>query len=725
MRAKIAEVEETLQQIRQEQRRMFNNMESASTETDAKIEAEGHKIAAEFNIYRSQVAVRFNDCKEGLANLKADVKSQFEAEHRRVTHLEDRLKLIDRRLDGEQSKIAPLQAEQQRMQSMLDALKSELRVTDTQVDALSGQIERATVASLSTVESNHRLEKVLSENAEYYDVELRFMRAHVAETVSSLAEMKEEKLAFVNKVDSTIQGMLQDLNSFVERLPSGAELFAICRDYEDMWVRLHYEGPGSSPQLAALPDQLHARVAQAALRIAHHMASAADRLVLSRWTAAGTAKKAIPNPQEAPAARGRTVTSATAATSHSVGRQQQQDHATSTHLLSEVRPETDGDAGTRTAAATLGVGKQVEAAWGTPSTDLVEQVREELLQTYLADGLGALLKAADAKEGPPGLLKSTGRATFQRKLRKSIEAALTKHPVMEDPAQTSSAAALSLGRMSRKQQLQRLAAQSDTCVSCGHELGRAQTAPFIHPIAVATTRTNSSATDRRTYQYPTLAQTTQEPAVEDDPHTHTSFTAIEENRPDSPLSQISVTVRRSPTSFARPPPEFPRDEQKREVATIVLAQPPVPSATANYSTNTRPLSASASASTRHREAVRHSHQAATAATASDTLDKTPPNMRSAGRETSLFVRQQVQHTSSPPQLQQPHSARIAAGFEVPRAAGQQASTHLAGQLASRFRQDASIQGVDVRKMDASDVLGSLQMSRKLYGTHSGNAGAER
>lgn len=484
-------MEEGLCTVRLDLRRAMNEQADSDATVDAKIEAECRKVTSELSIFRSQVAVRFNDCKEGLLALQADMRTQFEAERKRMVRVEDHLKIIERRLDGEQSRVAPLVAEQQRMQSLLDGMKSELRCTDTQLGALHGQIDRALGASTNTVESNKRMERTLAENAEYYDVELKFMRTHVTDTVASLAAMKAEKRTFVESVESRIEVMLNDLNNFVERLPLPRELFDVCVEYEGMWVRLHSEGIEGTAELQSLPDKLHNKVSQLALRIAHHIAAAADRLVLARWTAGSTAKKATTNPQEAPklfpvhgGAPG--VASSGVKSGSSNGQQRES-------VLTELQPESaaaSGGAGAGAGVSPMLEGDhltenmQVKVSFNMPSADLIEQVRDELFQNYLSTGFIALLRASDEALGPPGLLKSTGRATFQRKLKKAVEAALTKYPVMLDPAQASQAAALSLARSSKKQQLarftshtgqavslpKRLNTEFDTCVSCGHEL---------------------------------------------------------------------------------------------------------------------------------------------------------------------------------------------------------------------------------------------------------------
>jgi hypothetical protein len=753
MARKIAEMEDGLRQVRLEMRRVFNNMETAASETDAKIEAESRRAAAEFNVYRSQVAVRFNDAKEGLTLLQNEMRAQFDAEQRRLVHLEDRLKMIDRRLDGEQSKIAPLVAEQQRMESLVDSLKGEMRVTDTQVDALHGKIDRAAAASLSTVDSNKRLERVLGENAEYYDVELRFMRTHVEETVRSLQDMHSERRAFVSQVEATIQGMMTDLNSFVERLPSGAELFEMCREYEELWVRLHHEGA-----VKEIPDALHSKVAQVSLRIAHHIAASADRLVLARWTAASTGRKAVSNPQEAPSAfvRGSTTTSARA----------------KAHVLSELVPETTTlDAAAATTAnreaGGLDEGMQVEATWDVPSADLVEQVRDELLEKYLATGFVTLLRAADEKNGPPGMLKATGRATFQRKLKRAIEAALTKHSVMVDPLQTSGGAALSLARVSRKHQLgakstasQRLDAECDACVSCGQGLAniaaiqgapsrtaelsgvpvarplsgqqRAATASFIRTYTYPANLVSSTKAGRWDATSETAAALLDEELREDDQRHDDAYEHLPETdraesapweqptasyRPDSPLSQISVTMTKKLTAAAaweaRPLPD-----------SAVLEQEAAPART-----KARPLSASASASTRHREALKHSHSNTLGAVdmGSSSASRAPQavNMRTVGRETALILQPQATLTGGPAfsvaeqqQFQRTVAgARVGAGFEVPIPVPVQSSSQLAAQLASRFKQDATFHGTDTRKVDPGEALQSLQTSRKLVGLH--------
>jgi hypothetical protein len=755
LQARAAAVEEALQGVRQDQRRILNNMESAAADTDGKIEAEARRAAAEFNIYRSQVAVRFNDSKEALTALQAEVRAQVEAEQRRVTHLEDRLRLVDRRLDGEQSKIDPLAAKQRRMQTLLEDLAGALGGTDKQVLELGGKIERATAASLNTVESNQRLERALTENAEYYDVELRFMRTHVAETVAAVDQLRGEKAAFVSGVERQVRAMTNDLNSFVERLPSGSELFAMCQDYEQLWVRLHYEGAGGSEELSKLSDALHTKVSQAALRVAHHVATGADRLVLARWTAAYTGKRAAANPQDAPAAR----SGGPAATRHR-----------RSLLADEERPETVADTTTETAPGTapefLGLGRQVEAAWDTPSVDLVEQVREELLQSYLAESLVALLRAADEANGPPGLLKSTGRAAFQRKLKKAIDAALTKYPVMVDPAQTSYGASLSLGRLSRKHQAQTvpvgtarhgsatvqaaqqhgLAAECDTCASCGHELAEvartdARTAApsallpvRARPSSASSVAVSSSNAARRAYPYPSnlagetrdlvrgLTVTTLTAGTEYSYLATTAEMRDGEPRPESPVSPMSVTVsRRSPVSFAREPPDWPAEADSGAALQTnagpmsagtnffpALRAGDEAAAAAAAAMAARPLHASASGSTRHREAVKlaQSQSHTTLSAQQHSLQTQTVNLRTAGRETGSILAS-VQGST----------ARVGAGFEVPVIASQQSSAQLASQLAGRFRQDASFQGSDVRKVDAGELLGPLQSSRKIFGAH--------
>jgi hypothetical protein len=743
LQARAAAVEEALQGVRQDQRRILNNMESAAADTDGKIEAEARRAAAEFNIYRSQVAVRFNDSKEALTALQAEVRAQVEAEQRRVTHLEDRLRLVDRRLDGEQSKIDPLAAEQRRMQTLLEDLAGALGGTDKQVLELGGKIERATAASLNTVESNQRLERALTENAEYYDVELRFMRTHVVETVAAVDQLRGDKAAFVSGVERQVRAMTNDLNSFVERLPSGSELFALCQDYEQLWVRLHYEGAGGSEELSKLSDALHTKVSQAALRIAHHVATGADRLVLARWTAAYTGKRAAANPQDAPAAR----SGGPAATRHR-----------RSLLADEERPETVADTTTETAPGTapelLGLGRQVEAEWDTPSVDLVEQVREELLQSYLAESLVALLRAADEANGPPGLLKSTGRATFQRKLKKAVDAALTKYPVMVDPAQTSYGASLSLGRLSRKHQAQTVPVgparpgsatvqaaqqQCDTCASCGHELAdvaridaRTAAPSALLPVRARPSSASSVAVSfsnaaRRAYQYPSdlagetrdlvrgLTVTTLTAGTEYSYLATTSEMRDGEPRPESPVSPMSVTVsRRSPVSFAREPPGWPAEADSG--AALQTTAGPMSAGTNFFpalragdeaaAMAARPLHASASGSTRHREAVKLAQSHTTLSAQQHSLQTQTVNLRTAGRETGSILAS-VQGST----------ARVGAGFEVPVIASQQSSAQLASQLAGRFRQDASFQGSDVRKVDAGELLGPLQSSRKIFGAH--------
>jgi hypothetical protein len=625
-----------------------------------------------------------------------------------------------------------------------------MRVTDTQVDALHGKIDRAAAASLSTVDSNKRLERMLGENAEYYDVELRFMRTHVEETVRSLQEMHGERRAFVSQVEAAIQGMMADLNSFVERLPPASELFEICREYEELWVRMHHEGA-----VKEIPDALHGRVAQVSLRIAHHIAASADRLVLARWTAAATGKKAVSNPQEAPSAfvRGGAAMPSVSA-------------RTKAHVLSEQVPETTTfDAVvTTTAAGGLDEGVQVDAAWDTPSADLVEQVRDELLEKYMASGLVALLRAADERNGPPGILKATGRATFQRKLKRAIEAALTKHPVMVDPLQTSNGAALSLARVSRKHQLgvkstasQRLAAECDTCVSCGQGLAsiasRATDLALVAGRPLSGQQRAATAASSRTYTYPAnlatsmlsgrLGGTTEtavallgeelrrdgdlgedgdfEPLVEADREGWEQPSSS--YRPDSPLSQISVTMTKRLTAAAT--------WEARPLPASIAPEPHTEPARAKA----RPLSASASASTRHREALKHSQSGNLGA-----VDVSPStagratqavNMRTVGRETAHLLQQQQLQVNTPPGMattsaadQQSQravvSARMAAGFEVPIPVPVQSSTQLAAQLASRFKQDTTFHSADTRKVDPGDALQSLQTSRKLFGLHAMN-----
>ena len=738
VKAKIGEMEEGLRQLRLDVRRIFSNLESSTSDIDTKIETESRKITGEFNIYRSQTALRFNDVKESVVILQAEMKTQFESEKKRLEQLEERLQSINCRLEGEQSRVEPLIAEQQRMQSVLDAVKSELRVTDTQVDALSGRIERAVSASTTTVDSNKRMERVLTESAEYYDVELKFMRTHVTETMAALEEMKAQKQQFVQRVDDQMRAMLQDLNTYVERLPPGGELLEICQQYEDMWVRLHYEGTEGSAELNSLSDRLHNQVAQVALRIAHHIATAADRLVLSRWTAASTGKKAAQNPQEAPYAYQRANAGTATSISNNVRKASILVAATTT-TNATTGPETPD----REDNIFLGEGVQVDATWHMPTVDLVEQVRDELLQNYMDTGLVALLKQRDAVSGPPGLLKSTGRATFQRKLKRAVDSALSKYTIMVSPLQTHNAAALAVGRIPHRS----IQGGGDACVSCGHHI-QLSNPPAEVPVAVPRRPHSAQLSNRRiftdtnttiptndtmtTTAIPTASSginavgvaTSDTPrSIESAPEAGGFIIREEIYRPDSPLSQISVAMTKKGTaipyiaSFGDTFESVPRFKQ------TTLEEP-----TSEFAVRkVRP--ASASAATRHRDAVRHSHiqQQQVDVKHSNTI-----NQRTVGRENTIVkalyhsssanstgnsARNTIHSTSGNTMPMQNIGTRRGAGFEAHMAVSGQASEQLAQQLACQFQQDASFLGTEVRKIDAVDVLAPLQMSRKIYGIH--------
>jgi len=106
------------------------------------------------------------------------------------------------------------------------------------------------------------------------------------------------QLSWIPPTTQKVQLMTVDLDNFVERMSRVQKIFDICMDYEDMWVRLHSEGLDRGPKLHQPPDILHERISHLSLRIAHHIAAAADRLVLAQWSGGLTGKKPPINSQQ-------------------------------------------------------------------------------------------------------------------------------------------------------------------------------------------------------------------------------------------------------------------------------------------------------------------------------------------------------------------------------------------------------------------------------------------
>mmetsp|Transcript_14730 Transcript_14730/g.24558 ORF Transcript_14730/g.24558 Transcript_14730/m.24558 type:complete len:245 (+) Transcript_14730:755-1489(+) len=164
--------------------------------------------------------------------------------------------------------------------------------------------------------------------------------------------------------------MTVDLDNFVERMSRVQKIFDICMDYEDMWVRLHSEGLDRGPKLHQPPDILHERISHLSLRIAHHIAAAADRLVLAQWSGGLTGKKPPINSQQK-------LSIAT--------------HVSDGPLLIEKRSKLSSDTNQNWAAGVdvlpeliLDQTKALRESGFDPTPDLIAHIREELFQNDLS-----------------------------------------------------------------------------------------------------------------------------------------------------------------------------------------------------------------------------------------------------------------------------------------------------------------------------------------------------
>ena len=511
--AKLDEAEEQLQLLRKDVRKVFNAMEDSREAAGRRIEVESRKLQGELNGFKNLFQQKVTKDKETSTAQQADAMMRFSEHNKRLKAVEEQLEVVVKHQSEEVERLKPLHSTQEQLVEQVARLEKALASAEGRLSSLERQIGQSVAATEANIQSNERLEAAVRESSEYYDVELRYMRHHVSETLSGFAEMRRSNKAFGKAVSRHVVQVTEDLNRFVMKLPTAPQLLALCQRYESLWVRLHHEGAEGSPDLSNLPDLLHDAIASCARHIAHHVADAATRLVLARWVGAFTGRK-IANSRAPPAAPAFTNSlqrsNPTAASSNtpsgSVGTPDGRRLGgpdSRTEDLDQGHNGTDGGGSCgRTSANVDSVATDVveslrhaaphealqhsellqnmtASLGGTlpvaPGRDLVEQVREELLQKYLA-GFVALLQSADragssaassaavtadlelTTPGPesadavaattraaglPGLLRSNARATFQRKLRRAIDIALTAEPLIADPtysAYNSSAA---------------------------------------------------------------------------------------------------------------------------------------------------------------------------------------------------------------------------------------------------------------------------------------------
>jgi ElaB/YqjD/DUF883 family membrane-anchored ribosome-binding protein len=411
--AKVGLMQEAIKDLRLEVRRVLNQLDTIGAEQSSRTDNEIRKTVAEFNSYRSQVAVRFNETKESIVSLQTEMRFRLESERSRLTGVSERIIAFENEILNASKKVSDLIGEQETLKSVCAAQSLKLHDTDIKILHVLEKLQLASIESQRTIENNSRMERILLENAEFYDEELNTLRKQMSDSVKKVKVLHDERLDFVQVTEKKLLGMATELNDYVEKLPNSDEIFRLCLEYESWWVSLHTHGLEINETSAAVPDLLHRHIADLAFRIAYYVDKAANRLVLTSWTAGSTGRKPVSNPQSAPKFH----------VSVSKSNSKVDTPPSSRNVLL-----TENIGGDLMVNGDLSLGRKLVSTWNMPSdSSLINSVREELLQKYLSDGYVECLKQADSSGGVPGYLRGAGRAMFHRKLLAAVHMALQKH----------------------------------------------------------------------------------------------------------------------------------------------------------------------------------------------------------------------------------------------------------------------------------------------------------